>query len=158
MRAANVRSGPAWRASAKEQQRRPEASTQRHPKFYIGPLVIFAFLVIEMLLGTRILFQATSQDPNWWPFALDLKLTDVLIQPFRDIRPEPEVKETGVVEFAVLVAFEAYLIAALVLLFVIQVVHILAWFVRRGRRHPLPVISTIEPLTTPQEESPAKAA
>jgi hypothetical protein len=156
--AANVRSGPAWRASAREQQRQAEVTTHKPRKLYIGPLVIIVFFVIEMLIGTRILFQATSQNPNWWPFALDLKLTDVLVSPFRDIQAEPEVKQTGVVEFAALVAFEAYLIAALALLFLIQVVHILAWFVRRGRRGRTPALAVVETAPHLAEESQAKAA
>jgi hypothetical protein len=154
-----VRSGPAWRASAKEQQRQAQATKRPPRKLYIGPLIIAIFLVIEMLLGTRILFQATSQDPTWWPFAWNLKLTDVLISPFLDVRPEPTVKETGVVEFATLVAFEAYLIAALALLLLIQVVHIFAWIFRRGRRSNRPVLTVIEgsPLAA-EEPSQAEAA
>jgi hypothetical protein len=151
-----VRSGPAWRASAREQQRQAKAATHRQRKFYFGPLLIFVFLVIELLLGTRILFQATSQNPEWWPFALDLKLTEFLVSPFRDLRPEPEMKETGIVEFATLVAFEAYLVTALALIFLIQLVHISAWFVRRGRRDRRARLSVVEPAAMAEQE-PAQA-
>lgn len=155
MRATNARTGPAWRASAHEQQL--HAGTLRHGarKFYTGPLLILLFLAIEALLGARIVGQATSQDPAIFPFSFVFWLTDLLVLPFRDLRPEPAIKETGIVEFATLVAFEAYLVAFLVLIFLIQVVHITAWFVRRSRRRSRPALVTVEqaPATTQQTET-----
>jgi hypothetical protein len=114
-------------------------------------------VLVEALLATRIAGQATSQDPDWWVFGGLLTLTDVLVSPFRDIKPEPSFKETGVVEFATLVAFEAYLVAGLALIFLIQLVHIGAWFVRRARRSSKPALTLMEPVlvepaAVPQQE------
>jgi hypothetical protein len=155
VRATNARTGPAWRASAHEQQQ--HARTLRHGarKFYTGPLLILLFLAIEALLGARIAGQATSQNPAIFPFSFVFWLTDFLVLPFRNLQPEPAIKETGIVEFATLVAFEAYLVAFLVLIFLIQVVHITAWFVRRSRRRSGPVLVTVEqaPVSTQQTET-----
>jgi hypothetical protein len=155
LRATNVRTGPAWRASAREQQRHARALRDGPRKFYVGPLLILLFLGIEALLGARIVGQATSQSADVWPFSFVFWLTDFLVQPFRDIRPEPALKETGIVEFATLIAFEAYLVAFLVLIFLIQVVHISAWFVRRARRRAQASLATVEPVavSTPQTET-----
>jgi hypothetical protein len=135
VRAANARTGPAWRASAREQQQQAAGSKHGPRKFYTGPILIVIFLGIEVLLGTRIIGQATSQAPDVFPFSAVFLTTDYLVLPFRNLRPEPDWKETGIVQFATLVAFEAYLIAFLALIFLVQVVHIAAWFVRRGRRN-----------------------
>ncbi|MGE0058568.1 MAG: hypothetical protein AB7P33_14745 [Dehalococcoidia bacterium] len=144
MRATRAQTGPAWRASARETQRQA-TRTRGHRKFYTGPILILLFIVVELLLIGRIAGQATSQDPQWSPFATLLWLTDYLVLPFRDLRPEPALKDTGVVEFATLVAVEAYLVAFLALIFLIQLVHICAWFVRRSRRNNRPTLSTVDP-------------
>ncbi len=168
MRATDARSFPAWRSRARSQpQHQAKDRVARKPrKLYIGPLLVMAFIVIEASLATRIAGQMTSQDPSWWAFGGLLAGTDVLVAPFRDLRPEPAMKETGVVEFSTLVAFEAYLVAFLALIFLIQLTHISAWFVRRarsGRRrrpalaliHPQPAVPGAQSL---EESSPQQAA
>jgi len=124
------------------------------------------FIVIEALLATRIAGQATSQDPNWRVFGGLLTITDFLVAPFRDLRPEPVTKPTGVVEFSTLVAFEAYLVGFLVLIFLLQLTRISAWFIRRSRkpRRPSPTVvetPALEPLAAPlaiEPESSRQAA
>ena len=158
MRATNARTGPAWRASAREQQRHARALRHGQRKFYAGPLLILLFLGVEALLGARIAAQATSQSSDLMPFSFVFWLSGYLVQPFRDIRPDPALKETGIVEFSTLVAFEAYLVFFLVLIFLIQVVHISAWFVRRARRRETPVLSSVETLALPGQQTETQQA
>ena len=146
MRASDARPGRAWLARARPQQQRAAKTrvARRRRKLYIGPLLIMTFIVIEALLATRIAGQATSQEPNWWVFGGILTVTDVLVAPFRNLQPEPIVKDTGVVEFSTLVALEAYLVGFLALIFLIQLVHIGAWFFRGGRRSSKPALALME--------------
>lgn len=156
MRTTNAHYGPAWRESARKQRKEAMARRRGARKFYTGPALIVVFAGIQLLLAARILGQVTSQDPSWWPFAAVLFVSDILVQPFRSIQAEPALKQTGVVEFASLVAFEAYLVAFLTLIFLIQVVHIGAWFVRRNRGKAAHAPAT-EPVPAGLPSQPAEA-
>lgn len=126
--------GPEWRSSARRYDRSRYRAERARRKLYTGPILIAIFAAIEGLLALRILGQATSADTSSSLFRPVMVITDLLVAPFRDLRPEHTAKDTGIIEFSSLVAFEAYLVIGLALIFLIQVTRIAAWFITRKRR------------------------
>ena len=162
MEASHARSGSLWRSrtATPEERGSDPASVKRRRKFYVGPLLMMVFVSIEALIATRIVGQATAQNPDWWVFGAVLTITDFLLQPFRDIRPEPALKETGVVEFTAILAFEAYLVAFLALIFLVQATRSCAWLLRSvqtPRHRALRVAEPVPPQIAIEPQPPAGA-
>lgn len=149
--------GPEWRSSARRYDRTRYRPERGRRKLYTGPLLVALFATIEGLLALRILGQATSTDPSSFPFRPVVALTNLLVAPFRNLRPEYTAKETGIIEFSSLMAFEVYLVAGLALIFLIQVTRITAWYVTRKRRALAQAALAAELQGTPEPEA-AEAA
>jgi hypothetical protein len=76
--------------------------------------VVLVFLPIEVLLMVRVWAQVTSQPLDTEAMQELFAVTDSLASPFEPLTGSPPLRATGVVDFTVLVAIEAYFVAMLV--------------------------------------------
>jgi hypothetical protein len=94
-----------------------------NPRLMTGRLMWFLVLggiFVESLLAFRLWTQIRGQDVSSGLSGLAFEMSGFFVSPFRELEPTQPIKETGIIEFATLVAMEAYLIVAvggLVLLF-----------------------------------------
>jgi hypothetical protein len=105
-----------------------------NPRYFVGRLawiVFFTGLTVEALLATRLWAQLTHQSITSGALAMVFDVTGFLISPFADMEPSQPIKSTGVLEFATLVALNAYLaatLAGLLALFILpKLVRLVLW-------------------------------
>lgn len=85
-------------------------------------LIVLLVLLIEGFLGLRVWMQSTDRAVDSNGMESLYEITDALAAPAALLTGEETLQESGVVDFTVLVAMEAYAIAALVLIVTIVLV------------------------------------
>jgi hypothetical protein len=88
-----------------------------NPRYLAGRLawlVLLTGLVVEGLLAFRLWVQITNQSLTSSAMSLLFEASTFLISPFASMETTQPIKDTGVLEFATLVALEAYLAATLI--------------------------------------------
>ena len=82
-------------------------------------LIVVTLIVVEAMLGLRVWIQSTSGPMDRQGVVSLFDTTDVVASPASLLTGKDALRESGVVDFTVLVAIEAYLVGALVLVLVI---------------------------------------
>jgi hypothetical protein len=104
----------------------------------LGPigLICLAGIIIEALLALRVWAQLTSQ-PESGVVSVILGVSGLLVAPFRGFEGSPPLQETGILEFATILAIEAYLVGWLAAVFIACSARVIAGDVRLmlKRRH-----------------------
>jgi len=85
-------------------------------------LIVLLVLLIEGFLGLRVWMQSTDRDVDSDGMESLYEITDVLAAPAALLTGDEPLQESGVVDFTVLLAIEAYAIAALAVIVVIVLV------------------------------------
>jgi hypothetical protein len=82
-------------------------------------LIVLTVVLVEAMLLLRVWIQATAKPMDSEGVVSLVDTTDVLASPAALLTGEEALRESGVVDFTVLVAIEAYVVAAIVIVLVI---------------------------------------
>ena len=120
--------GMSWKASPSVFVDDGEAKKARIAKkqrtLPVGRLMLLTLLVgmtVEALLGARLWAQLTAQTIDTGVLRFVFDATGPLISPFEQFEPSSQIKQTGILEIATLIAMQAYLIATVAVLVFIAV-------------------------------------
>lgn len=79
-------------------------------------ILVLAAVLADLCIAFRIWIQVRGVEPHGLPETLVYSLGTVLVEPFRKFDTGPSIKDTAILDFAALVAFDFFFAAALALL------------------------------------------
>lgn len=116
----------------------------------LGRLTLYAIaagLVVQAVLLTRVWLQLVGDTDRGGVAGFAYGLSDTLVAPFHRFEPFPPTQEQGILEFASLVAIEAYLVATMLVITVLLTLRLALLggrtVVRHSRRRAAARISSV---------------